>query len=68
MKKDQKEENLHKDLIERMLGNTHRCKKCNKPIDLTINSDKETPDKKCPNCNSRDFIELAGLEKCLILQ
>ncbi|MCK5060919.1 hypothetical protein KAR28_00020 [Candidatus Parcubacteria bacterium] len=67
MKKDQEEKDPDKDLIELILGNTHRCGNCGQPINLTMNSGKKAPNQ-CSNCGSFKLIKLAGLEKCLILQ
>jgi len=51
------------DRIELILGNTHRCGNCGQPIDLTVNSAKETREQ-CSDCGSFNFIRLSGLEEC----
>lgn len=65
MEKNRKENDLRPDRIELIMGNTHRCGKCSRPIDLTMNSAKEARGQ-CPDCGSRDFIVLEGLEECLL--
>ncbi len=65
MKKDKEGDDLRSDRIELILGNTNRCSNCGQPIDLTMNSAKEVRSQ-CPGCGSRNFIALAGLEKCLL--
>ena len=67
MKKYQEGNKLRSDHFELISGNTHRCDNCGQPIDLTVDSAGETRDQ-CPNCDSRDFIKLEGLDECLIPQ